>query len=385
MKIKPSNRGNAPSHAEELSLIAEELRKQGKSIIALSVGQPSTGAPQPAIAAVQKAEETHHGYTPAAGIYELRQRVAQHYKEKYNVTIAPERVLITNGASGAFLLTFIGCFDVGQSIGIPLPCYYAYLNTLHVLGLNKVEFHPAMKNHLQPTVDDLKKLTNKIHGLLITSPSNPTGSMIEPQQLHSLVNYCKENNILLISDEIYHGIVYNKNYKTVSALNYSDDLIVINSFSKYFSMPGWRLGWMVVPEVLVDPLQKLARNLYISPPGPSQYTALAAFECEDLLDQHIVRYAKNRDILLENMPKAGFNLFPPLDGAFYLYAHVEHLTQDSVAFCKQMLRETGIIATPGTDFDPIHGHHYIRFSYAGATEDIEEATKRLIAWRSQKN
>ena len=207
--------------------------------------------------------------------------------------------------------------------------------------------------------------------------------MIAPDQLKSLIEYCCKNNILLISDEIYHGLVYNKELPAVSALNYSDDVIVINSFSKYFSMPGWRLGWMIVPETLVEPLQKLARNLYISPPGPSQYTALAAFDCTDILDKHIERYAKNRDILLKNMPKAGFDLFPPLDGAFYLYAHVQHLTTDSVEFCKKMLRETGIIATPGTDFDPIHGHHYIRFSYAGSTEDIEEATKRLIAWRNK--
>jgi aspartate/methionine/tyrosine aminotransferase len=383
MNIKPSKRGDAPSHAEELSLLAEQLRKEGKSIIALSVGQPSTGAPEPAIAAVQQAETLHHGYTPAAGIPELRQRIAQHYKEKYNVTISPNRVLVTNGASGAFSLAFIGCFDVGQTIGVPLPCYYSYLNTLNVLGLKKTEFHPLMANHLQPTVNDLKNLSTKIDGLLVTSPSNPTGSMIPPNQLKDLIDYCQKNNIIFISDEIYHGIVYNKDTPAMSALNYSDDVIVINSFSKYFSMPGWRLGWIVVPESLVESMQKLARNLYISPPGPSQYTALAAFECKDILDEHIKRYAKNRDILLENMPKAGFDLFPPLDGAFYLYAHVKHLTKDSVEFCKKMLRETGIIATPGTDFDPIHGHHYVRFSYAGSTEDILEATKRLIEWRQK--
>lgn len=382
MNIKPSNRGAAPSHAEELSQLAAKLRSEGRSIIALSVGQPSTGAPIEAIRAVQMAEETQHGYTPAAGIPALRERISLFYKQKYNVDVAPERILITNGASGAFTLTFTGCFDAGQTIGVPLPCYYSYLNTLSILGLSKEKFHPQSTTHFQPNVADLCALTQKIDGLLITSPSNPTGAMIPPAQLKELVDYCQNNDILLISDEIYHGIVYNKKVAEVSALNYSHDLIVINSFSKYFSMPGWRLGWMVVPEVLAEPLQKLARNLYICPPGPSQYMALACFECRDTLESHIQRYAINRDILLSEMPKAGFDKFPPLDGAFYLYAHVQHLTMDSVDFCKKMLQEIGVIATPGTDFDPIHGHHYVRFSYAGSTEDIKEATARLIKWRN---
>lgn len=380
MNIKPSHRGAAPSHAEELSQLARQLKSEGHSIIALNVGQPSTGAPAEAIRAVQKAEETQHGYTPAVGIPELRERIALFYKQKHKVDVDPERILVTNGASGAFSLTFTGCFDAGQTIGVPLPCYYSYLNTLSILGLEKKLFHPKATHNFQPTVDDIKALKHKIDGLLITSPSNPTGSMIPPEQLKELVEYCQSNEILLISDEIYHGIVYNKNLKDATALNYSNDVIVINSFSKYFSMPGWRLGWMVVPEVLVDPLRKLARNLYISPPGPSQYTALACFECQETLEKHIKRYAVNRDIFLKEMPKAGFDKFTPLDGAFYLYAHVKHLTVDSVEFCKQMLRETGIVATPGTDFDPIHGHHYVRFSYAGSTEEIKEATARLINW-----
>ena len=230
---------------------------------------------------------------------------------------------------------------------------------------------------------DLQALSTKIDGLLITSPSNPTGAMIPPSQLRELAEYCQSHDILLISDEIYHGIVYNKEIGEATALNFSNDVIVINSFSKYFSMPGWRLGWMVVPEILVDPIQKLARNLYISPPGPSQYTALACFECQKTLDEHVKRYAINREIILNEMPKAGFDRFPPLDGAFYLYAHVQHLTIDSVEFCKQMLREIGVIATPGTDFDPIHGHHYVRFSYAGSTDEIKEAMARLIKWRTR--
>ena len=381
MNIKPSNRGAAPSHAEELSQMAAKLRGEGLSIIALNVGQPSTGAPIEAIRAVQISEETQHGYSPAAGITPLRERISLFYKQKYKVDVAPERILVTNGASGAFSLTFIGCFDEGQVIGVPLPCYYSYLNTLSILGLKKEEFHPSKANNYQPTVKDLQSLTTKINGLLITSPSNPTGAMIPPAQLRELAEYCQNNDILLISDEIYHGIVYNKDIGEVTALNYSNDVIVINSFSKYFSMPGWRLGWMVVPEILVDPLRKLARNLYIAPPAPSQFTALACFECQDTLDAHVKHYAINRDIFLKEMPKAGFDKFPPLDGAFYLYAHVQHLTMDSVEFCKKMLRETGVVATPGTDFDPVHGHHYVRFSYAGSTEDIKEATARLIKWR----
>lgn len=383
MKIKPSNRGSATSHAEELSELAEQLRSEGRSIIGLNVGQPITGAPKEVLRAVHEAEQIIHGYTPAAGIKPLRERIARYYKEKYQVDIAPERVIITNGGSGAFSLLFIGCFDVGQTIGIPLPCYYSYLNILSILGLDKEEFHPKASSNYQPNVSDLKHLTHKIDGLLITSPSNPTGSVIPSAQLKDLVDYCTSNNILLISDEIYHGIVYDKSTKEVTALNYSNDLIVVNSFSKYYSMPGWRIGWMVVPEVLIKPLQKLARNMYISPPGPSQYAALASFECQDTLNSYNDRYAINREIFLRDLPKAGFDKFPPLDGGFYLYAHVKHLTVDSVDFCKQMIREAGVIATPGTDFDPIHGHHYVRFSYAGSTEEIEEAMARLIKWRSE--
>ncbi len=382
MKIKPSHRGATVSHAEELSLLAEKLRSEGRSIIGLNVGQPSTGAPIEAIHAVQVAEEIYHGYTPAAGIQALRERVALYYKEKYALNIPYGRILITNGASGAFSLAFIGCFDVGETIAVPLPCYYAYLNTMHILGVNKMEFHPKATHNFQPTVDDLKEFKQEVHGLLVTSPSNPTGAMIPPLQLKELVEYCDLNNILLISDEIYHGIVYDKSKKMVSALNYGDNVIAINSFSKYFSMPGWRLGWMVVPEILVDPLRKLARNLYICPTNPSQYAALACMSCQDTLESHVKRYAINRQILKEEMPKAGFDKFLPLDGAFYLYAHVKHLHQDSVEFCKKMLQEIGIIATPGTDFDPIHGHHYVRFSYAGSTEDIKEAMVRLQKWRS---
>lgn len=380
MKVKPSNRGAAPSHAEEMSQLAAKLRQKGQSIIALNVGQPSTGAPRKALRAVATAEKKTHGYTPAAGIQPLRERIALFYKEKYKVKVSPERILITNGASGAFSLAFIGCFDVGQNIGVPLPCYYSYLNTLSILGLNKIGFHPKMSTNFQPQVEDLQTLPQKIHGLLVTSPSNPTGSMIPPQQFKNVIEYCENNNILLISDEIYHGISYNKSIEEKTALNFSKNVVVINSFSKYFSMPGWRLGWMVVPEVLADPLQKLARNLYISPPGPSQYTALACFDCTKTLEAHVKRYATNRDVFLKEMPKAGFDKFPPLDGAFYLYAHVKHLTKDSVAFCKEMLRKTGVVAAPGTDFDPKHGHHYVRFSYAGSTDDIEEATARLIKW-----
>lgn len=382
MKIKPSNRGAAPSHAEELSQLAAKLRDEGRSIIGLNVGQPSTGAPIEAIRAVQLAEETYHGYTPAAGISALRERISLFYKQKYNVDVAPERILITNGASGAFSLTFTGCFDQGQTIGVPLPCYYSYLNTLSILGLSKELFHPKAKHNFQPSVADLQALPNKIDGLLITSPSNPTGTIIQPAELNELAEYCRNNNILLISDEIYHGIVYNKDVAEVTALNYSDDVIVINSFSKYFSMPSWRLGWMVVPEILAGPIQKLARNLYICPAGPAQYAALACFECQNTLESHIKRYAINRDIMLRKLPRAGFDKFPPLDGAFYMYAHVQHLSADSVQFCLEMLREIGVIATPGTDFDHIHGHKYVRFSYAGPTEEIEEATDRLIKWRA---
>jgi aspartate/methionine/tyrosine aminotransferase len=248
------------------------------------------------------------------------------------------------------------------------------------LGLDLQLFETQTDHHLQPTVEDIKKLGKDIKGLLIISPSNPTGSMILPDQFERIVEYCQKNNITLISDEIYHHIVYRDDLPQVCGLQYSKNLIVINSFSKYYSMPGWRLGWMVVPDNIIDSVRAIARAFFISPPAPSQHVALTAMDCQNELQSHVQQYAENREFLLEEMPKAGYNRFTSVDGAFYFYAHVKHLHEDSLEYCKAMIRDLGVVATPGTAFDPLQGQHYVRFSFAGNIGTIRKAVKLLQAW-----
>lgn len=384
MKFQLSQRASSPSIVEQLATKARQLQAQGEKIIFMQVGQPSTGAPQGAIAAATQAIQTLPlGYTPAAGIPALRQRIAQHYLEHYNVAINPNRVIITTGASSALLITILGCFDAGARIGLPLPFYSGYRHALKALNVECVGFNPA-NQQLQPNPNDLEKIPGGIAGLIVASPGNPGGMMLKPAELKGMVDYCEQKNIRFISDEVYHGIVYQTAFPTATALQFSNDVIVLNSFSKYYSMPGWRVGWMVVPEHLVAPLSDLAHNLFLSPPAPSQYAALAAFDCQAELNEHVVRYARNRDILLRELPQAGFDQFTAPDGAFYLYCRVKDLHNDSMQFCNDMLAGCGVLASPGSDYDPNHGHHYIRFSYAGATHDIEEAVERMKNWRNAK-
>ncbi len=381
-KYEPSHRGSTPSLAEEMHRRALAVEANGQKVIYLNVGQPSTPAPVGALEAVQSAShKTIMGYTGAAGILPLRQRLARHYGETYGVDLDPDRVLITFGASGAVILALIGCFDSGARVGLPQPFYYAYRHAMSTLGVECVPFYPSMENHFQPTVADLEAIEGGIDGLIFASPGNPSGSMMPPDQFAEIADYCETRRIRLISDEIYHGIVYDDEVPQTTALAYSQHAVVVNSFSKYYSMPGWRLGWMVLPENLVEPIANLAHNLYISPPAPSQYAALAALDCQNELDEHVVRYRRNRDIMLREMPKAGFNHYTAPHGAFYLFCHVKHLHEDSTQFCIEMLEGCGVLAAPGSDFSPRHGHHFMRFSYAGSTEDIEEAMTRLKKWR----
>ncbi len=381
--FKPSHRGATPSIAEEMHRRAGAVEAKGQKVLYLSVGQPSTPAPAGAMAAFQKASnESIMGYTGAAGIEPLRQRIARHYQENYGVAIAPNRVLITLGASGALILALISCFDSGARVALPQPFYFAYRHVMSTLGIECVPFYPSMENHFQPTVADLEKIEGRIDGLIFASPGNPTGSMIKPDQMGEIAQYCETRGIRLISDEIYHGIIYGDKTQQRTALSYAPHAVVMNSFSKYYSMPGWRLGWMVAPENLVEPIANLAHNLYIAPPAPAQYAALAALDCTDELDGHVARYRRNRDIMLREMPKAGFDRFTAPDGGFYLFCHVAHLHKDSVRFCIDMLEECGVLAAPGTDFSPAHGHHFVRFSYAGSTQEIEDAMARLKKWRA---
>ena len=381
--FRPSHRGAHPSIAEELAEKARALQQGGKDIVYLQVGQPSTGAPAGVMEAVDRANRSSPmGYSGAAGMPELQQRLSQQYHDLYGVDIAPERILITFGASGAMLLAIIGCFDLGQRVALPQPFYYGYRHAIDTLGVECVLFDTSIENNFQPTVEDLEAIDGPIDGLIVASPGNPTGSMLRPDQLKALSEYCERKGIRFISDEIYHGIVFDDETPQATGCSFSPETIVVNSFSKYYSMAGWRLGWMVVPDYLVKPIAGLAHNLYLCPPAPAQIGALHAIDCRDELDQHVNRYRKNRQIMLDGLLDQGFDRFVAPHGAFYLYCHVEHLHADSVQFCVDMLEGAGVLAAPGSDFCPNHGRHYVRFSYAGETEQVEEAVHRIRRWRS---
>ena len=383
-KFRPSHRGAHPSIAEQLAGKAREIEAKGEDIVYLQVGQPSTGAPKGVIQAVEQASlESPMGYSGASGVEPLRQRISDQYRDLYNTEIDPDRIVITFGASGAMILAIIGCFDLGQRIALPQPFYYGYRHAMATLGVECVLFETSLENNLQPTIADIEAIEGSIDGLIVASPGNPTGSMMKPEQIKEIAEYCEERGIRFISDEIYHGIVFDDEIPQVTACTYSDEAIVVNSFSKYYSMAGWRLGWMVVPDYLVEPISSLAHNLYLCPPAPAQVGALQAIDCRPELDHHVNRYRRNRDILLDRLPPLGFDRFTAPDGAFYLYCHVRHMHEDSVAFCIDMLENAKVLVAPGSDFCPMSGQHYIRFSYAGATDQIEEAVNRIAQWRGE--
>ncbi|UYN97934.1 MAG: pyridoxal phosphate-dependent aminotransferase [Enhydrobacter sp.] len=351
----------------------------GDTVIHLEVGQPSTPAPKGALAAAHVALDADRiGYVAALGVPALRERIARHYREAYGTDVSPERVIVTTGSSGGFPLAFLASFDAGDRVALAAPGYPAYRNILAALNLEAVDLPTSAADRFQPTVEALKK-AGRLDGLIVASPSNPTGTMVNHAEMKALAAWCDDNGVRLISDEIYHGIVYGGD--TVSAAEVSETAIVVNSFSKYFSMTGWRVGWLVVPPDLVRPIERLAQNFFISVPTLSQHAALAAFECRDELDGHVRRYRANRDLLLARLPAAGFPTFAPAEGAFYLYADVAHLTNDSREFCKRMLQEAGVATTPGVDFDRARGAGTLRISFAGSTAEMEEAVRRLKAWR----
>jgi len=382
--FRPSQRGAAPSIAEQLHQRALAIEATGQDILYLQVGQPSTGAPAGCLEALQEAAaHSTLGYTNAAGNADLRQRIARQYAELYSAEVSPENIVVTFGASGAMSLAVVGCFDVGQRIAMPKPFYYGYRYALETLGVECVLFETSMENDFQPTIADLEGIEGPIDGLIVTSPGNPTGSMIGPDQLRDLALYCEKKGIRFISDEIYHGIVYDDDIPQATAASFSKEAIVINSFSKYYSMAGWRLGWMVVPDNLAVPITNLAHNLYLAPPAPSQVAALPALDARKELDGHVARYRRNRDIFLDRLPKIGFDRFTAPHGAFYFYCHVQHMHEDSVQFCIEMMEKAHVLAAPGSDFCPDTGKHFIRFSYAGATDLVEAAIDRIAAWRGK--
>ncbi len=358
---------------------AAEKEAAGDTVIHLEVGQPSTPAPKAALAAAHAALDSDRiGYVAALGMPALRERIARHYRDIYRVEVSPERVIVTTGSSSGFPLAFLASFDAGDRVALAAPGYPAYRNILAALNLEAVDLPTSAADLFQPTVEALEK-AGRIDGLIVASPSNPTGTMVGRAAMAKLAHWCDAKGVRLISDEIYHGIVYEG--ETVSAAEVSETAIVVNSFSKYFSMTGWRVGWLVVPTDLVRPIERLAQNFFISVPTLSQHAALAAFESREELDGHVRRYRTNRDLLLAGLPAAGFTTFAPAEGAFYLYADVAHLTNDSAEFCRRMLKESGVATTPGNDFDRARGAGTLRISFAGSTAAMEEAVRRLKAWR----
>ncbi len=381
MALKVSTRGQIPPFiVMDVMRAANERAATGADVLHLEVGQPSTGAPSGVIAAASAAlRDDTLGYTDALGIPALRSAIAGHYRDRYGIDLDPERVVVTTGSSGAFLLAFLAAFDAGDRVGLATPAYPAYRNILRALDLEAVSLEAGAGERYQATVDLLRNAPVSLDGLIVASPANPTGTMLMPQELAALARHCETNGIRLVSDEIYHGITYGPAEAT--ALASSEQAIVVNSFSKYFSMTGWRLGWMVVPRTLLRAVECIAQNFFISPPALSQHAAVAAFQCHAELGRNVQRYAENRALLLRELPKAGFDRLAPADGAFYLYADVAHLTNDSQEFCRRILRELGIAVTPGVDFDPARGHRTLRISFAGATATMAEAARRLNAWR----
>ena len=378
MTLKIARRGMIdPFIVMDVMREANQLSENTK-IVHLEVGQPSTPAPAKVIEAAKKLlDKDRLGYTDSLGLLQLRKRISKYYGEFYGVSVPLERMVITTGSSGAFLLAFASAFDPGDRVALTVPGYPAYRNILIALGIEPVIIETSVKERFQPTIKLLEDVGN-IDGLIIASPSNPTGSMIDSERLRVLVDWCDENSVRMISDEIYHGINYVSPPTTVA--KFSKSAIIINSFSKYFSMTGWRLGWMVTPQELIRPIECLAQNLFISPPTLSQYAAIASFNCINELERNVDNYRTNREILLEELPKLGFKKIAPVDGAFYIYVDVSNFTSDSTSFCQRMLQEANGAATPGVDFDPLNGKYFIRFSFAGAESDIREACKRLSAW-----
>ena len=349
-------------------------------VLRMEVGQPSTGAPRGAAEAAIRAlqDGAPLGYTEAFGLRSLRERIAGHYREKYGVAVPPSRVAVTVGASGAFPLAFLAAFDAGDRVAMAAPFYPPYANILTALGMVPQVLPCDASTRFQPTVAMLEALDPRPAGLIVASPCNPAGTMLSRDELAAIADWCERNGVRLVSDEIYHGLSYGMEESTAAGC--SDSAIVVNSFSKYFSMTGWRIGWMVLPEDLVRPVECLAQNMFISAPHIAQVAAEAAFSCAEELEANKAVYARNRALLLRGLPQAGFDKLAEADGAFYLWADIGHLTNDSVSFAARMLAEAGIAATPGVDFDPARGGRFLRFSYCGAEAAMAEAPGRLRDW-----
>ena len=353
----------------------------GRDIVHMEVGQPGTPAPAGARAALAEAMQggAAMGYTVALGLPALRARIARLYRDWYGIDLNPDRVIVTPGSSGAFLLAFTRLFEAGDRVGLGLPGYPSYRQILKALSLEPVGIESRMANRLQPMPGDLPA---DLAGLIVASPGNPSGTMLDRAALAALIEACAANGTAFVSDEIYHGIQYEG--RAVSALEISDDLVVINSFSKYFSMTGWRIGWMVVPETEIRAYERLAQNLFICPSHASQLAALAAMDCDAELQANLAVYTENRRLMLDGLPQAGFTRIAPPDGAFYVYADISDLTDDSLTFAQEVLAQAGVAVTPGLDFDPNRGARTLRFSYATSTPRIAEGLERLRGFMARR-
>ncbi len=369
-------------HAMAMSRAASELEAAGREIVHLEVGQPSTGAPQLALDAVRAALDTPLGYTNAPGLLGLRRRIARHYADTHRLEVDPGRILAVAGASAGFTLAFVAAFEPGARVAVVEPGYPCYRNTLLALDLTPVSIPVGPATRWAPTpelLDAAVAAGGPLDGLVVASPSNPTGTVLDADTIAALVAWCDRHGVRLIADEIYHGITYGDPAPT--ALVATDQAVVVNSFSKYFSMTGWRIGWMVVPDDLIDATERLQQNLYICAPHVSQVAATAAFDAADELDRHVARYAANRRLLLDGLAAVGIDRVADADGAFYVYADVGHLLHDEVpdtmALCNRWLHDLGLATTPGVDFDLARGGRFVRFSYAGSGDAVGRACELL--------
>jgi aspartate/methionine/tyrosine aminotransferase len=365
----------------EVLAAAQARQRTHGDVVSFAVGQPASPAPAPVLAAaVDALRDRPLGYTEQNGVPELRAAIAGHYRRTYGIDVVADDVVVTTGSSGAFLLSLLAAFGPGDRVALGRPGYPAYRNVLHALGVDVVELPCGPATRFQPTAGMLADLAEPVRGLVVASPANPTGTVLPPAELAHLASWCADNDVWLVSDEIYHGITFGD--PVACAWQFSRDAIVVNSFSKYWSMTGWRLGWMLVPPALRPAVSALAGNFALCPPAPAQYAAVAAFEPAAYaeIDGHVARYRINRDLLLAGLRRLGIDRLAPADGGFYVYADVSHLTDDSMAWCARLLDDTGVAITPGIDFDPVDGSRFVRLSYACTTEDVTEALRRLGAW-----
>jgi len=375
--------GIPPFYVMDVWLAAAERQRTHGDLVNLSAGQPSAGAPGPVVAAATRALATNKlGYTVALGIPELREAIADSYSSRYGLAVGCDDVVLTTGSSGGFLLAFLACFDVGDRVAIASPGYPCYRNILAALGCEVVEIECSPQTRFQPTVHMLAELDPPVRGVVVASPANPTGTVIPVAELAAIARWCDTNEVRLISDEIYHGLVYPGAPPTSCAWETSRNAVVVNSFSKYFSMTGWRLGWLLVPTELRRAVDCLTGNFSICPPVLPQHAAIAAFTPDAIAEAegHLLQYAANRETLLSGLHQLGVTRLAPTDGAFYVYADVSDFTDDSLKFSERLLAETGVAIAPGVDFDTVKGDSFVRLSFAGPTADIHEALRRMEPW-----